>query len=547
MRRFRAGRWIDENRAADIAESAFLHSWFERLDVTSNSSPDFGSELLLLQYLRIKTALYRCVVHPLGEGGLRNFLDHFLQIKVYAPDADERRPSIPVEQGLRVLATEYRTAPDAWVNVHSGREGRIEQNGQDAPNGYESAWVIHFKRRADDSSPLFRSVIAEQADDAHHVLSRLEARPTHLRYLRGIDICGVEGDQPLWASVQILRTLRGSSHRIAGRRPQRDLQPLRLTIHCGEDFEWLTSGLRAVAEPFLWELIERGDRIGHGIAITHDPIRWWARAVGSVFTVKRFDRILDLAFLAKYAEPILPHETEWLQTEILPLMHEIWLGARRDPSAAISTAMQVWQMLGERRTREMIESRLVVNDLQTVHEQLLHRYLWNDGVRARANQEVVLKVDVDGSGTGPTGSYVERDLLVRARRRLTTEVARWQMCIETNPSSNLIVGSLDTMMAQDFLHTRPTSRSNQGAETLTWSISTDDPISFATSLADEYAYAWAGMVLRKESPLDPAYARAMLDEAAATSMRMRFTLPHDERDGTRRSGPRASDRRRGAR
>ncbi|HEX8154489.1 MAG TPA: hypothetical protein VF698_15250, partial [Thermoanaerobaculia bacterium] len=57
---------------------------------------------------------------------------------------------------------------------------------------------------------------------------------------------------------------------------------------------------------------------------------------------------------------------------------------------------------------------------------------------------------------------------------------------------------------------------------------TDDPITFSTTLADEYAYAWAGMVLRKDQQYDPAYARALLDEAAATSMRTRFTIPPDE-------------------
>ena len=45
-------------------------------------------EALLLQYLRVKVALFRLLVHPPGERGLEKFLDHFQQIKVYAPEAD---------------------------------------------------------------------------------------------------------------------------------------------------------------------------------------------------------------------------------------------------------------------------------------------------------------------------------------------------------------------------------------------------------------------------------------------------------------------------
>ena len=70
----------------------------------------------------------------------------------------------------------------------------------------------------------------------------------------------------------------------------------------GEDFCSLTSGLRAVAEPFQWHLIERGDRIGHGLALTLDPSKWFDRHRGEVLIVKQFDRLLDLAFLAVYAK-----------------------------------------------------------------------------------------------------------------------------------------------------------------------------------------------------------------------------------------------------
>jgi adenosine deaminase len=135
----------------------------------------------------------------------------------------------------------------------------------------------------------------------------------------------------------------------------------------------------------------------------------------------------------------------------------------------------------------------------------------------RAQGEMGLPVD--------STTHHERDLLTKARARLIRELARWQIPIESNPSSNLVVASLDAMASQDFLAQTPHEKRKAGHETLPWTISTDDPITFATSLADEYAYAWAGMVLREKDPFDPAHARALLEEAAATSMRTRFTLP----------------------
>jgi hypothetical protein len=161
--------------------------------------------------------------------------------------------------------------------------------------------------------------------------------------------------------------------------------------------------------------------------------------------------------------------------------------------------------------------------MDQLHHNWIHRYLWDRSLQTRAEEKIRLSVTEDRN---------ERDLLVNARAGIIHKIARWQVCIESNPSSNLVVGSLDAMASQDFLSQRPTRVAPKGKETLTWTISTDDPITFSTTLADEYAYAWAGMVLRKDNPYDPSYARALLDEAAATSMRTRFTIPREDQNRT---------------
>ncbi len=75
---------------------------------------DLWYEKLFLQYLRIKTAVFGLLVHRPGERGLNNFVDHFKQIKVYAPESALLRPAAHVEPGLRVHSVERRVAPDAW-------------------------------------------------------------------------------------------------------------------------------------------------------------------------------------------------------------------------------------------------------------------------------------------------------------------------------------------------------------------------------------------------------------------------------------------------
>jgi hypothetical protein len=523
-----------------LEERSFLTRAFRYLQTGNEESPDPGYEKLFVQYLRVKTALFGLVTQPPGERGLANFLNHFLQIKVYVPEADTDRPRPPKEPGLDVRSTEYRVAPDAWFAVRLRHDRQIEEGANEAS---ESAWLVHFKRqRSAKSLPLYGSVIRAMESEADQIVRALASRPRDLRMLRGVDICGVEELQPCWVSAQTLRRVRARSREIAADHPRLCLEPLRLTIHAGEDFRWLTSGVRAVAEPFHWNLIERGDRIGHGIAITLDPQDWWSRWRGEVVPVKRLDRLLDLAFLAEYADQRTSAEDQWLQVEIEQTLRALsFVGENgKTAGATITAAKQFWRCLGSPVTRRLIGSFEPPDVDAPLHEEWIYRYLWSHTVQDLATTPVVMRVEDDRHDVPDSmqagSSQTECDLLIRARKKLIREIARWQVCIESNPSSNLIVGGLDSMAAQDFLHRRSTSPTRPSeTDTLTWTISTDDPITFATSLADEYAYAWAGMVLREKNGYDPAYARALLDEAAATSMRMRFSIPRRaEGDGARR-------------
>lgn len=533
-------KWLRQETAE---ESRRLVRAFSHLRPEEPFSDDEEYEALLLQYLRVKVALFRLLVHPPGERGLEQFLDHFQQIKVYAPEADLVHPPTPNEVGLRVHATEYRVAPDAWFNTFRLRSGEIEEYTQ-SDNRLEFAWLVHFKRtRPNDGLPLYGGAVQEMESEADDIKRALDAKPTLLRTLRGIDICGVEEHQPLWVSADTLRKVRRHSRTVIARRRGLRLEPLRMTFHVGEDFCSLTSGMRAVAEPFHWELVERGDRIGHGLALTLEPGKWFRRHQGQVLTVKRFDRLLDLAFLATYAEDQNDSERKWLQEQIVNTVRSLGFESglseeKANAKEIVDTTKKLWKSLGSRSVRRLLTNDRYSGNVR--YERWVHRYLWNRSVRKHAEHKLRLPIPDDefnninrNEGAAIENLCHERELLKRAHRSLLREVARWQVCIESNPSSNLVVGSLDGIAAQDFLARRPTKEIQQEGETLTWSINTDDPITFSTTLADEYAYAWAGMTLRAENPCDPSYARALLDESAATSMRTRFTVPVNDKSGKR--------------
>lgn len=506
---------LQQHRTRVFQEHSALKRAFAYAQCDVSTVVDAEFETLFLQYLRVKTAAYRLIVQSPSNRGLEAFLQHFSQIKsyrardsVWTERSSEPARTAYTEHGLKVAAIEYRVAPDAWIKKHAHEE--IEGNDK-----CEHGWVIHFKRdKPDDGLPLFGGAVRRLDADGASISRIFADKPRVLRSLRGLDLAGIEEHQPLWVAAETLRKVRANADDITATNGRLKLRPLGLTVHAGEDFDWLTSGVRAVAEPIHWGLLRRGDRIGHGISLTLDPDEWWRRRKGKSVCRTRFDRLLDLAFLATYTEERTWRQNRWLANQLREVVEGIWGKGKLSIADGnlIEAVQQLWTRLGSKLPRILMSRH---DEPPSIPDGWCHRYLWRPSVQKRAKASVRLKI----------GRSPEWALLKVARRTVIHQLARRQVCIETNPTSNLVVAGLDGMLAQAFLHQRATIATARGDETLTWTISTDDPLTFATSLADEYAYAWAGMVLREPKGHDPAYARALLDEAAATSMRMRFTVP----------------------
>jgi hypothetical protein len=56
-----------------------------------------------------------------------------------------------------------------------------------------------------------------------------------------------------------------------------DARCTRVTCHAGEDFVHILTGLRHVDEAVEYYALQRGDRIGHGLSVGVDPVKWMQR------------------------------------------------------------------------------------------------------------------------------------------------------------------------------------------------------------------------------------------------------------------------------
>lgn len=111
-------------------------------------------------------------------------------------------------------------------------------------------------------------------------------------------------------------------------------------------------------------------------------------------------------------------------------------------------------------------------------------------------------------------------LMQLLQRAIAADLSALQVVIELNPTSNLCIGGLEHLVDQPLFRMRPWSGDSAFGMPVT--ISTDDPLQLATCLSDEYAYAWAGLVLGGK--ISPIEANAWMARVAEDGWRGRFTL-----------------------
>ena len=468
------------------------------------------------QMTRIRVMLYRHLVHDPAHSGLDEFARRFKRLNEYMVLTDSVREealaAMEAQPGLRVESLELRKKPGGvsrLMRMHElSRRAVTDRYGTSRKAVHRDryrhrsdlrlTWTLHFIR---DSSR--KGGIREQIR-SHHVTARklaaaIRYRPELLRSIRGLDVASRELSGPLWAVAPQLQYVRKESVGVCT--DFRDLQPFRITVHVGEDFRHLLSGLRAIHEPFWWELMRRGDRIGHALALGRDLHDWCMRHPEVM--QPRLERMFDLAWMIDFV-----HSRRLQQV----------------PGAALESAH--WELYDHLRSWN---ENYDVREFVAVVREIGKPWLWNildgphwphgrlTGKHWRLLREILSRhgkrddtVTVRTEGDG--------NLLVILRDELARLLAKWRTPIEINPSSNLLIGDLPYPLAQPLFCLDPFDREESRGLVLT--LSADDPVCFATSLADEFAYAWAGLVIGGGE--SPTYAQEWLERAARAARRAAF-------------------------
>jgi hypothetical protein len=536
--------WLPAATGRALPETRFSARALRYLQERGGSDPCF--ERLFWQYQRVRCLVFRYIVEETGTAGLDWFGRHYQHISGLRKTLDATRYLSALEHeaaDLRLAALEARTAPPAtWhevcLEVYRLAEQALEfqdrQRQQLVPGaGHpppEVALIFHFiKSREQDLGPAPRAGAGhpricrcgrwyyQQWQSACAVVGALRRVPEILLLLRGLDVANAELAIPTWATLPLFRLVIEASSRAAAKLavciPGWGVQRVRVTCHLGEEFVRLAQGLRRMHEPIEFGLLETGSRIGHGIALGIDPAAW-AREVPTVPQTAQ-ERLEDLLWeLERYGRGDLTAahgRVEFVRHEAVRLSRCIF-----DASPNLDDLLEVRRRLHHPAQMKLIGFPFVRRPHARAHGEdrafeLLWRYLTDADVYERGQDLVEVPATPD-----------ETAFLIAAQHWLRGLLGQLEITIESNPSSNLLVGSLEALEDHPAFRLLPLpSRRQPGDNPVMLSVSTDDPVTFASHLADEYAHIYFAMTRRKVASEE---ALAWLDQVRRHGWRSRFSL-----------------------
>lgn len=465
------------------------------------------------------------VVEAPGTAGLGWFTRHFDRLRGHRHQLAKRvtESALRLESsGLALASIELRTAPaERWFELRKQLRSFAAQACAFEPTAGrrrpELAVVLHFiKAREVPGRYVLRCRhgrwFHKARRQANAIARALRLDPKLLLVLRGVDVAADELAVPTWALrlpyTQVREASRHAAARLRVTQPRWQVPPLRATIHAGEEFYRLSGGLRRIHEAVEFGLIGEGDRIGHGLALGWSVEQWAARHLLSFQS--REERLFDLVWeLERYRKGDLDADATRIalvEGQLDDLARSLF-GPLRRPSELIELRQQLFDFATLMRAYDYPFGPRTLDS----EAPLVARYLVDPGVRRRAQAPVEV-------GHHPS----EVVFLDRAQTWLRNQLTKLAITVETNPSSNLVIGGFDDFCAHPtFVMSRPDPSQGPRHAQLPVSINSDDPLTFASCLADEYAYVEAALAGRDTPATD---AMRWLDEAREAGWRSRFSL-----------------------
>lgn len=513
----------------------------------------FESSLFYL-YLLIKSNFRGELIQINKRVGFKNFSEYqdrknqfFGELDEYWTEA-QRLAICAVAEENHIVSLEARimtksSSAEIVKEIHDFDE-RIKYSARDKENTDYLFYVTHFPKKAftnkefeNKAFPVPRNVLVRKKIKVM-ALSQADFRKNCYKFntrIHGIDACSNEiGCRPevFATEFRYLRAAGNPKHLPWWNMDVQDfsLSPVHVTFHAGEDFLGICDGLRAIDEAVTFLEFQKGDRLGHAMALGINAEDYYNFKRRNIVMTKQ-DYLDDCIWLLfRSLEWNIPMETnlrEKLKETARSLISEIFklegrnLSGLRDNIGEYGNILELyyysWMLrgdhpelyqsgqyiFGEHTLKQQNTGGYNMNSLYTLKEDAYQNYML-----AKNNREKLEKYrkstfisylyylyhyDVTAKKNGlKTYSFSVDDeyieLIGRFQAYMQKDIAKRGIGVECNPTSNMLIGTFQYYDKHPILafnnHYLEDDCDNAQIKV---SINTDDLGVFDTSLRNEYA------------------------------------------------------------
>lgn len=300
-----------------------------------------------------------------------------------------------------------------------------------------------------------------------------------------------------------------------------------LTFHAGEDFVELADGLRSIDEATRFLNLSQGDRIGHALALGTEAKKYY-KGKRYNFVLSKQD-LLDnivwiLAKMRKYGIIDMKVKDRLIKqyykcmnyiynnNELRNVSHETYYDAWKlrgdDPYLYFEENMNqnklndFWGFCSKNNSKKKVQDYIRQED--GVFIKLYRAYHFDHEVKYRGQEQTQFEV---------FDEYIE--VISKIQKAMQVEIAHRNIGIETNPSSNFLIGTFkryDEHPILNFNNLGLTYNQEELAANpqLFVSINTDDQGVFSTYLENEYALMALALEKAKDENGKCVYNQAMI-------------------------------------
>lgn len=340
------------------------------------------------------------------------------------------------------------------------------------------------------------------------------------KFVVGLDVASLENTVPTWVFNDIYNQARDSQEEPLADHQVQAFQSLGFTIHAGEDFRHILSGLRRVYEAVKGLKFHAGDRIGHGIALGILPETWYRS--NPTIVIPRIEALEN--YLWAYSILCNGEVTSakinmiYLEQEAMKLAQDIY-GEHR--MLTISLLVSAYEKLYSAKNSEEKWKLVKVcidcdgDGICKLHNSKDDNYVWSVH---ELNMSMHCKHYVHKMNEPIHRKVTEQDICIA--EEMQTMVRKYinekGIIIEVNPSSNVAIADMDTLAENQVYSINQVEYDFQNIMTC---INSDDPSVFNTHVANELGYIYFGMI---EKGVNREAILQWIEKLRDTGMRANF-------------------------